>query len=167
MSQSTPECSSRRPSRIIAAIAFAIVLFNLHGCDRVHRLLDEQLVYQVNRNDLRGAYFCLLAGADANAHDSDGSSVLHLTVASGQAKTAMLLLDAGAQVNARRKNGATPLHLAVRQKELVERLLAKGAEGNAQDNSGKTPLMVAAAIGKSHVVDLLIADGAPMEARVT
>ena len=78
--------------RVVAAIAIAVALAGLSGCDTTHRLLDEQLIYHVKRGDARGAYLCILAGADVNARDSAGSSAMHLASAEGFDKIVELLI---------------------------------------------------------------------------
>src|SRR5436190_21815626 len=97
---------------VVAALAVAIALSGLFGCDRVHQSLNEQLIYHAKRGDARGVYLCLLARADINAYDNSGSSALHLAVEGDFRKTVGLLVKQGANLEAKDGQGRTALHIA-------------------------------------------------------
>jgi len=84
----------------------------------------------------------LECGANINAQDKYGRSLLHFVVEEGQKKVVQLLLEYRPNVNTQDKNGKTALHFAVerRQKEFVHLLLECGANVDAQDKDGKTAL---------------------------
>ena len=138
----------------------------------------------------------LRAGADANACDVDGASVLHLAT---DRRCVEALLREGADPNARRRDGRTPLHEACDRGDgwAAEALLSAGAEPNAResargraplhaaadwrcaralcaagadveatDRDGMTPLHCAAAEGRAEVVSRLLEAGANAKARM-
>ncbi len=87
-------------------------------------------------------------GADINAEDRDGWTVLHWASSGSFFKDGSvlrLLLELGADVNARTKKGSTPLHKAsyYGALEVVSLLLENGADVEAKDNDGRTSSQVA------------------------
>ncbi len=82
-------------------------------------------------------------GADVNAKNISGDTLLHKAASADDKEATALLLAHGADVNARDDMGWTPLHRA-HQADESELLLAHGADVNARDNKGQTPLHNAA-----------------------
>ncbi|XP_008215272.1 putative ankyrin repeat protein RF_0381 [Nasonia vitripennis] len=95
-------------------------------------------------------------GADVNAVDANGDTILHLLVVQRDGfvckKIAELLLKYGADVNVANVNGDTPLHTLIGENgrldtscnlELVVYLLEHGADVNAVNAKGETPLHLA------------------------
>lgn len=85
-------------------------------------------------------------GADVNARDRSGDTLLH-EIAQYRSNNAVmiaeLLIDRGADINAKNKYGRTPLHSAANlfiNKDMTELLIKKGANLNAKDEEGRTPL---------------------------
>ena len=82
----------------------------------------------------------LKAGADPNARDGKGWSLLHHAAVHAAPGTINLLLEAGIDPNARKEQGRTFLYLAMEPKYekpgVVERLLEAGADPNVKDNDG-------------------------------
>ena len=94
-------------------------------------------------------------GADVNARDPAGQTLLHRFVNSPEHVAA--LLQVGAAVNAADEHGRTPLHLAENTNSI--RLLAEsGAKLNAPDEQGLSPLHIAA--NSPERVEALIRAGA-------
>lgn len=86
-------------------------------------------------------------GADVNAKDDGGLSVLHFAAAnSSNAEVIRLLLEQGADPNAKDQDGLTPLHAAVltSDAEMVRVLTRLGADPNARTHEGWSPLHIAA-----------------------
>ena len=93
------------------------------------------------------------AGADVNARDSAGRTVLHRAQggigipSSVVASVTAALLDSGADPNARDSLGSTPLHVAVaawgEPGPSVSLLATASADLNARNSAGETPLHVA------------------------
>ncbi|MGH3116466.1 MAG: ankyrin repeat domain-containing protein [Vicinamibacterales bacterium] len=84
-------------------------------------------------------------GADANARNSAGETLLHRTASEGDVAALDLLLSHRGQPSARDAAGSTPLHAAVRQRRMdaAARLLAAGASPRARASDGTTPLDLA------------------------
>ncbi|HBB33888.1 MAG TPA: serine/threonine protein kinase [Cyanobacteria bacterium UBA8803] len=121
-------------------------------------------------------------GADVNAKDNSGNTLLHAILTSSEwhkdqkdrkdeqgfpQEAIKFLIANGADVNAKDNLGNTPLHYAISRYEnqgLVELLLAKGAEVNTANNYGETPLHQAA-WNRPKFVNLLISHGAIINVR--
>ena len=68
--------------------------------------------------------------ADLSSQDSEGDSLLHLSVDRGLFETTQLLIEAGCNVNLRNKSGRTPLYISVKNKneQIVKLLLECNAD---------------------------------------
>ena len=107
----------------------------------------------------------LAAGADVNAKDGGGWTLLLQAVAGGHKEIVELLIDNGADVNGKDKLGWTPLFYAAfsGRTEVAELLIAEGVDVNAKDNLGT--LRYAASGGHKELVELLIDNGADVYAK--
>jgi ankyrin repeat protein len=112
------------------------------------------------------AVAALVAHADVNAKESDGSTALAWAVYKDDAVTVDLLLKAGAKVGVADEYGETPLTLACANGNaaIVDKLLKARADPNAARYYGETPLMIASASGNPDVVRSLIEHGAQIDA---
>jgi ankyrin repeat protein len=115
----------------------------------------------------------LEAGADVNAVDRDGNSLLHIVAAAGtsvrsknvtgSANIFKLLLEKGADVNKLNGKGETPLFAAARtnKTEYARLLIEAGAEVDAiSHTTHRTPLLNAIMSNYIDMVKLLIEKGA-------
>jgi len=111
----------------------------------------------------------LKIGADANAIDSQGETILMEAVNTDN-KIVQLLLDAGADVKATNKFGKTTLMSVVSQKtdnpqiqeqinSIILTLLAAGADINQTENNGRTALKYAISYGTISTVKFLLKAG--------
>ena len=108
--------------------------------------------------------------ADVNATNNFGQTPLFSAVAMGYSEVTELLLANKADVNVKEKDGRTPLHwTALRSnrsnKDVAALLLAHKADVDAKNNKGETPLHLAAASGRSEVVEVLLANKADVNAQ--
>ena len=84
-------------------------------------------------------------GADVNARNESGETLLHAAAAGGDMAAIELLLSHGATVAGRDRAGFTPLHRAVQKGHVdaATRLIASGADVNAVATDGTTALALA------------------------
>ena len=136
--------SERVANFLIAHTANINFIINKEGATPFHTILYTQ--GYVNK---KIAELLIAKGADVNATDKDGKTVLHLAghfrywnPQNNVPKTRAIidfLISQGADVNAKDNEGNTPLHLA-ESKEIAELLIANGADVNAKNNQGYYPL---------------------------
>jgi uncharacterized protein len=83
------------------------------------------------------------AGADVNAANEYGVSVLMAGVAHGNLEVVRTLIDAGARVNAQDGGGQTALMYAAkyRKLEIAKLLVASGAKTTVRDDAGRSALV--------------------------
>jgi uncharacterized protein len=110
----------------------------------------------------------LAAGADVNAKDNGGGTVLMTASATGHLDVMQALLAKGADVNAKASDGRTALMMASEtgRLDVVQALLDKGADVNSLSFNG-TALIGASATGHLDVVQALLARGPTLMPRVT
>jgi ankyrin repeat protein len=119
---------------------------------------------------------CRACGTEAGRRLVPAQSLLnkqlHIAVEEGNLAEAQRLLAHGANPNSQ-INGDTPLFRAVTasrmkwslQAQIVRILLKKGAPPNARDAYGRPILMIAASMGNTAVLQILLSRGASIQAR--
>lgn len=129
------------------------------GVLRGHGGQRTALHFAVGRNDERMVALLLDRGADLDATDSSGLTVLDQAALAGELEMATLLINAGAIVH-------LPAAVALGRKDDSERLLA--AEPNALRPGGRlgTLIVRAAEQSSSHVMERLLRAGASANATV-
>jgi ankyrin repeat protein len=110
--------------------------------------------------------FLIDNGADVNAKDWYGTTVLIPVAEWGNLEIVKYLIDNGADVNAKDRSGDTVLMLVAfwGDLEIVRLLIDKGADANAKDVVGETVLMLAAKGGNPEVVKFLVDQGLDVNA---
>ena len=113
-----------------------------------------------NSSDAAIVRALITAGANVNAVDHNGDTVLMLAAGTDSAETIKALLDLGASINAKDKNGQTALMRAITgteylRVEKVKVLLAGGSDMSIRDNQGQTALIIARKTGDETIVKLL------------
>ena len=118
--------------------------------------------YSFQSSLIDGIDQCIIKGADINARDRFGETIL-LHHRFGPPEVFKILIKAGADVNARYKDDRTLLHYPHTPIENVKLLIHAGADVNARDRFGQTPLFYQKF--QPEVVKLLIHAGADVNAR--
>lgn len=105
----------------------------------------------------------IIRGADPNAQDRNGHTLLHFAVQSGRTELAEYLLSRKIDPDIRNIKGTTALHIAVEKKDMdmLDLLLDRGADPDLTDDRGWTVLDRLAEKGdrQSPVVQRLIVAG--------
>ena len=125
--------------------------------------LNRDLIIAAGNGETNAVQTLLNKGADVNAQDEFGLTVLMFAAKSGNTTIVKLLLAKGASVNTKSKLlGYTALMNAAGfgNVEMVQALLDKGAEVNMRNNDGTTALTFANESKKSEIVKLLKKNGA-------
>ncbi|XP_068935745.1 protein phosphatase 1 regulatory subunit 16A-like [Petaurus breviceps papuanus] len=121
--------------------------------DSIETAMAEQGITQESIEEARGVpelhmvediRSLLQAGADLNAPQDHGATLLHIASANGYLEAAELLLEHKANLKAKDQDGWEPLHAAAcwGQVHLVELLVAHGADLNGKSLLDETPLDV-------------------------
>ena len=122
---------------------------------------DENILSAANSGDLIGLEEAIKAGANINAQDENGSSLI-LASLNGNFEIAAFLINNGIDVNAVDEYGRTALMYASKDGyiEIVDLLLKNKADINSKDNQGLTAILLATKDKKLEIIKLLIANGA-------
>jgi uncharacterized protein len=124
---------------------------------------DEAMESATMRGQTEIARILIESGFDITKPTPSGSTYLHDAALKGQKKMVELLIAHGARVDSLNRSGGTPLHDAALggNPDVITVLLDHGAAINARDKDQEaTPLMLAASLGRSKAVALLLARGA-------
>jgi ankyrin repeat protein len=128
---------------------------------------DPSLLTAARIDDMAKIKRLLRAGADANARDASGATVLMYAAAFGSLESLRSLLDSRADVNAVSTDGSTALMWSTGDTGKVRLLLARGAQVNARSKQGGTALLSAALRHNVEALRLLITAGADLKAEMS
>ena len=124
---------------------------------------DRMLLESARSGDSRGVQEALRAGADPNAMDRYGGTVLTLLAERRDgAPSLKAALDAGATVDRLNRVGQSALMVACSHGYLpsIRVLLRAGANPNRLNSNDETPLTYAIVWGHKRAVETLLAEGA-------
>jgi ankyrin repeat protein len=109
----------------------------------------------------------LIRGAKPDGKSDDGTTPLFAAAAAGEAEIVGLLLDKRANPNPREKGSGETAFMRAADRGQVDvlRALLTKADVNAVNRRGETALMHAARNGRMQAVELLLANGAKLDAR--
>lgn len=136
------------------------------------KALDEALIRYAKMGKSSAKVNKLITdGANVNAIDANGDTVLIIAAAHNDIPLCELLINKGADVNKKTEYGWTPLMAAAQdgRERICELLIKKGADVNAVSDNGFTPLMAAVSTkrGSPAVVRLLLTNNANISAKTT
>ncbi|HQU51158.1 MAG TPA: quinoprotein dehydrogenase-associated putative ABC transporter substrate-binding protein [Casimicrobiaceae bacterium] len=128
--------------------------------------VNLELANAVLAKDIDRVRFLIKKGADVNARDSGGFSLLDTAARNRAASLIEVLVDAGADPNAADADGFFPLLHAINRNHVptVEMLAKKGADLNKLNKQDITPLSWAIGDGKFFAAKALIDAGADVNA---
>lgn len=136
--------------------------------DETDFVLGTPLHVAVAQGNVGLAKILISHGADLEAPSEDrGARAIHLAAHFGDVDMLNVLLDAGADIEAKDQTGQTPLLLAAATNNLkvVKVLLDRSANKEARESGkGQTPLMRASRLGFFEIAEVLVANGADINA---
>lgn len=134
--------------------------------------MSTAIFQAVSNGDVEQIRQMMAAGADVNARDSDGLTLLMMGANAGHLPVVQALLEAGADVNASDAMGWTALTKSIFNADVrhgffdvAQALVHADAHIEAPLNFGIRPLMLAAGYGETAIVDLLLHAGADVLAK--
>ncbi|XP_053540094.1 protein TANC1 isoform X2 [Ictalurus punctatus] len=129
------------------------------------RVVQQAFIAASSMGHVQVVELLLQHGAELDASDKHGRSLLMVAASEGHVTTVDFLLSRGACMTAVDKEGLTPLSWACLkgQKSVVELLVEKGAQIDHTDKNGRTPLDLAAFYGDADIVHYLVERGAVIE----
>ncbi len=162
------------PPQPVAAMSLAIKKRDSQATKEALSLItdtarrNQVLALAARRGWAEGVQILLDAGADIQARNRRGQTVLMSALRSRNVETVLELIENGAEVNARDNVGGTALAVAAGpfgNAEVLKALLETKAKVIVADNSGMTPLLWAARYGDAERIQLLLGAGAKLDAR--
>ena len=160
----------KTPLRHAALTVWLVGLTACDGTDAPTGAAPEEfrpstMLEAVLLGDESGVRELLALGADVNAVETDGTTLLMRAIHGRQAAITDLLIAAGADVGAANRYGVTPLYLAARAADAraARALLAAGADANTVLPNGITVLMTAAKAGDPDIVEALLGEDDSLE----
>ncbi|MBI5570704.1 MAG: ankyrin repeat domain-containing protein [Desulfomonile tiedjei] len=148
---------------LVGSVCYAADFTRTLGSRKASQIAPADLLRSaVFEGNLQDIHRLLAQGADANARDDDGYTLLIWAQLGNRPEAVKLLLDRGAEINAPDGGGYTALHQAAMagRDAIMEVLLERGASVDSRSRNGWTPLMDAAAYGQVVAVECLLAKGA-------
>lgn len=121
------------------------------------------LAQAIMANDRNEVSALIASGADINAAEADGLTLLHWQVLRNDTSRTKMILDLGGNPEAQSLHGETAVHIAAtkRTTDMLELLLDNGASPNVIGKRlGRSPIFVALDAKSADHIELLIAHGA-------
>lgn len=121
------------------------------------RDINVELINAARAGNVTEVRDLIAEGADINAKNAAGKTVLMVAANLGNARIVDILLSEGADVNAKDNLESTALIAAAYKGNLhiLKALLAQGADVNAESKNGVTALSTAKTVGYQQVVSFL------------
>lgn len=144
-------------------------------------MLNKQLFKVVEENRIMDITMLIRQGAEINASDMLGQSLLMYACMYRNKDIVRLLIDCGADVNQRDITGATPLIKTIMiqsikdlgderkldtEVDIIKYLLDAGADIHARDNYGGNAVLHACSVNKGKILKCLLEKGADPNSRL-
>jgi uncharacterized protein len=125
-------------------------------------LRAADLIDAARAGDLNAVRCLLACGFAVDQRDAKGSTALLHAAGSGELRIVQMLLNAGADAGVVAATGATALSAAIMRghAEVVRELLTRQGVQSHRFDGGISPLMLAVALGRQEIAELLRAQGA-------
>lgn len=134
--------------------------------------MTVELFKAVAIGDTSQVHALLHSGADCNARNDEGATLLMQAAQNGNLEMVKALIESGADLNLTDPQGWTALMKALYNHELnrgfpevVQTLIDAGAGIETQIGYGIRPLMLAAGYGEAGVIEILLKAGADVRAK--
>ncbi|KAF8080847.1 hypothetical protein N665_0919s0011 [Sinapis alba] len=112
LSQSDPKPKSDTSAKSKGSTSSSNARSGPENPQKDYEVNGEGLREAIKNGDTAGVKKLLNEGVDANYHDKQGMSVLHLTVLFNQTDIALMLMEHGASLDYKNAQGETPLDCA-------------------------------------------------------
>ena len=124
-----------------------------------------QLFRAAEAGSLTRVAVLLVLGHNPDRPDTYGLTPLHMAVWQGHCRVASLLARHSNNINSKDMQGNTALHKAAfRNCTRCTKMLLSRSNSNSTDERGRTPLLIAVENGHKQTTELLLADGADVNA---
>lgn len=168
--------------KLLEQLILALRRRQMDEADRILEQARQDPTFDINQPNILGEtivhLFCSpdripelrwlkAAGADFNARNRNGETLMMEAVLSSSAELVQALLDMGVDPNVVNARGVAPLMQAVlnhKENGITEILLKGGADPDPRSETGSTPLLAAASRGRASIVAALLDAGADPKA---
>ena len=167
-------------NRIIRCLMIILLIVSIASCSSESKVAQKEAKKDKKEIEFEEKIRQLIENKeDLNKQDKVGLTMLMWACIYNYVDSVSLLLANGANPNLKAKDGSTALHNTIstgvvkqekkeRQQEILKLLIEKGAEVNIRDKIvGKTPLHKAARYGRVDLCQILVDNGADVNARTT
>jgi ankyrin repeat protein len=152
----------------LAGLVLLLALLSWGAAAGADPALDQQVLEAAKSGDLALVKSLLHKGADLNAKDNDGNTVLMAAAFGGNLELVKFLIDKGMDIDAKTPvNSSTVLMSAAAggNLELVKFFINKGLDIDVKTSDGITGLMCAVGAGNPELVEFLVDKGLDVNAK--
>lgn len=167
MSGNSPERVKGLLIGSVISLVFIVVIISILGIQWfVSRERETRLVSLIAARDVSRISDQIRIGANPNAKDPNGTTVLIVAAIANDRSLIRLALYHGADPNVVDNSGNAPLHYAT-ETDVIEELLIHGASVTVANDQCWQPIHVASHNGRAKAIRLLVQHGADVNSRVS